>query len=54
MILMSSFSVFESKGEKFRDQSNSKYIKHQTPLNFKIKNIDLTSGFGSTNIFGIK
>jgi hypothetical protein len=31
MLLMSSFSVVDAKGEKFRDQSNEKYIKHQTP-----------------------
>jgi hypothetical protein len=44
MHLMSSFSVVDAKGEKFRDQamktisntkhhqSNENYIKHQTPL----------------------
>jgi hypothetical protein len=30
-LLMSSFSVVDAKGEKFRDQSNENYIKHQTP-----------------------
>jgi hypothetical protein len=32
MLLMSSFSMVDAKGEKFRDQSNEKRIKHQTPL----------------------
>jgi hypothetical protein len=31
MLLMSSFSVVDAKGEKLRDQSNENYIKHQTP-----------------------
>jgi hypothetical protein len=31
MLLMSSFSVVDAKGGKFRDQSNKNYIKHQTP-----------------------
>jgi hypothetical protein len=41
MLLMSSFSVFDSKGGSFMDQSNSKYIKYQ---NHKILNFDLASG----------
>jgi hypothetical protein len=36
MLLMSSFSVVDAKGgEVLRDQSNEKYIKHQTPPNLK-------------------
>jgi hypothetical protein len=31
ILLMSSFSVVDAKGEKFRDQSNEKCIRHQTP-----------------------
>jgi hypothetical protein len=35
MLLMSSFSVVDAKGEKFRDQRNENCIKHQTPPNSK-------------------
>jgi hypothetical protein len=44
MLLMSSFSVIDAKGEKFWDQSNEISIKHQTPPN---KNFNSSSGFGS-------
>jgi hypothetical protein len=43
VLLMSSFSVVDAKGEKFRDQSNGNYIKHQTPntTNFKISYLQM-------------
>jgi hypothetical protein len=40
MLIMSSFSVFDSKGGEFYGPKQTKVIKYQKPLFF-----DLTSGF---------
>jgi hypothetical protein len=48
MLLMSFFSVFDSKGVEVLGTKTINYIKHQTPPNLKILNFELTSGFEST------
>jgi hypothetical protein len=52
---MSSFSVFDFKGGEVlgtKSTQNISNTKHH-PIS-KIKNLDLTSCFGSTSIFGLK
>jgi hypothetical protein len=54
MLLMSSFSVVDFKGrEVLGTKSMKKYIKHQTPPNFKFLNI-LQVDLVSSSISGLK
>jgi hypothetical protein len=55
MLLMSSFSVFDSKGGEVlgtKAIQNISNIKHHPII--KIKSLELTSGFGSPSVFGLK
>jgi hypothetical protein len=53
MLLMSSLSVFDSKGGEVLWTKAIQNISNTKPTQFK-KNHELTSGFGYSSIFGLK
>jgi hypothetical protein len=53
MLLMSSLSVFDSKGGEVLLTKEIQNISNTKPTQFK-KNHELTSGFGYSSIFGLK